>query len=217
MEDGRREVEDTASAPRPSPPGEEREKIRLRPETSSVNHQRTDGVAFQFVAAGEEAEFDQEGDFEDVGAKALNEGGGGGGGAAGGQEVVNEQDTAAGFEGVHVDGDGGGAVFKGVFLFVGLVGKLALFADRDQAGLELDGGGGGDDEAAGVDARGGVHGAGLQSVGQQINAAGEKARIGQDGGDVLELDAGFGEVGDVADGAFDVGDSGSGHEFFGGN
>jgi len=117
--------------------------------------------------------------------------GGGFGGAAGGEEVVNEEDTAAGFDGVGVDGDGIGAVFEVVALLEGGVGELALLSDGDEAGLELDGGGGGEDEAARIDADDGIDSAGLVVAGEEVNAEGEEGGVGQDGGNVFELNARF--------------------------
>lgn len=167
-----------------------------------------------FFAAVEEAEFDEEGGFEDFRAHFLQEHRRGFGGAPGGQEVVNEQDARAGFHGVGVDGDGGFAVFEGVALFVGVEGELAFLAHGHEAGVELDRGGGSEDEPAGVNADNGVHVAALEAGGEQINGAAEQAGVGQDGGDVLELDAGFGEVRDVADGVAEVLDGGKAHGEF---
>src|SRR5260221_13830508 len=94
-----------------------------------IDDQRTDGIILQFVAPVEKAEFDQERYFEDFCADLMQQGGGGGGGPARGQKIINQQDAAARLDRVNMDGDGIGAVFKIITLFVSPVRELALFPD----------------------------------------------------------------------------------------
>src|SRR2546425_5147317 len=145
----------------------------------------------------EKTKFDEEGNFQDLSTEALDERSRGSGGATRGQQIVNQQHTAAGLEGVHVHRDGGSAVLEIVFFFMGLIRKLAFFSNGHEAGLEFDGGSGGKDKTAGINPNDSVHLPGFEIIGQQVYAAGEETGIGQDRGDVLELDAGFGEIGDV--------------------
>src|SRR5216117_1530518 len=98
-----------------------------------------------------------------------------------------------------MNSDGVAAVFQLVALFMGGKGKFTLFADGNKAGLELKRGGSGENEPARVDANDRVNGARSKIVDQQVDAAGEKARICQDGGDVFELNAGDREIWNVAD------------------
>src|SRR5262245_66651686 len=53
------------------------------------------------------------------------------------QQIVDQQHTAAGFDRIGVNGDGGAAVFQLVTLFVGGEGQLAFLAHRDKARLQL--------------------------------------------------------------------------------
>jgi len=97
---------------------------------------------------------------------------------------------------------------------VRLIRELAFFADRDEPCLEFDGGGGGENKTASINSDDCVDAAGLDILGEQIDATGEEARVGEDGSDVFELDAGFWKIGDVANGAFDFCGSGTslGHD-----
>src|SRR5437762_9641318 len=99
-----------------------------------------------------------------------------------------------------MDGDGVAAVFEVVALLMGVEGQLALLADGHEAGVQFDGDGGGKDESAGVDAHDAIDLAGLELADEQVDAASEEPRIGQNRGDIFELDARFGEVRDVANG-----------------
>jgi hypothetical protein len=168
-----------------------------------VDDQGTHWKLLQFVAAVEKAEFDEERNFLNLCAEFLDEGSSGGGCAAGGEEIVNEKDAAAGFESIDVYGDGGSAVFEIVLFFVSLVREFAFLSDWNEAGIEFNGSGGGENESACVDSDDGIDAARFDVLSEEINATGEEARVGEDGSDVFELDPRFGEVGDVANGAFD--------------
>jgi hypothetical protein len=170
----------------------------------------TEWQAFQFFAAMQKVQLDEKGDFQDLRADFFKQCGGGGGGSASGEEIINQDNAAAGFNGVNVNGDGVRAVFEIVILFVNLERQLAFFANGHKTGFEAQRGGGGKDEAAGINADDGIHGAGFVIADEEINAAGEKLGIGQDRRDVLELNAGLRKIRDVADGAFDVGGGGMG-------
>src|ERR1043165_8681674 len=102
-----------------------------------------------------------------------------------------------------MDRNSGGAVFKVILLFVSLVRKLAFFSDRDESSFEFDSCSRGKNEPARVYADNRVHRAGFDILGEELDATREKARVRKDRRDVFELDSCFGEVRDVADGAFD--------------
>jgi len=67
------------------------------------------------VAAVEEAEFDEEGDLENLPTEFLNECCGCGGCAASRQKIVDEQNATAGFESIDVDSNRSRAVFQIIF------------------------------------------------------------------------------------------------------
>ena len=94
-----------------------------------------------------------------------------------------------------------------------VIGQLAFFADGHEAGVQFRGGGGGENESARVNAHHGVHAAGREFFGEQVNRAGEQPRVGEHGRDVLELDARLRKIRDVADGVFDFG-GGDGRAWF---
>ena len=92
------------------------------------------------------------------------------------------------------------AVFEGVGHAAGGPGEFTLFADGDEAGLEAIGDGSGEDEAPGVDADDLVDFRVAGEFAEEIDGEGEEFWIAENRGDVLEKDAGFGEVGDITDG-----------------
>lgn len=83
-----------------------------------IQDQRFYFLAGKFGAAVEEGEFDQEGNFDDLGAGFFYEVDGCSGGAASGEEVIDENYFFSGSERVNVDGDGVGAVFEVVGFFL---------------------------------------------------------------------------------------------------
>ena len=153
----------------------------------------------QFIATLEEIKFYGEGDACNFSAKLLYELDGGVHGAAGGQEVVYEEDPLAGLDGVFVDFEGVGAVFEVVALRDDLGGELFGLADGDEAGVEAVGDGGGEDEAAGLGAEDDVDVLPDVVPGEGVNHPRETGAVLEQGGDVVEEDAGLGEVGDGAD------------------
>lgn len=171
-----------------------------RKRESGVVDDRRDRVFSEEGAAVEGAELDEEGDGDDVGTEVFEEFDGGGGSATGGEEVIDEEDLFAGEDGVLVDFDLGFAVFEGVGEAAGAPGEFAAFADGDEAGVEAVGDGGGEDEAAGVDADDFVDFRGAGGFAEEADGFAEEVGVGEDGGDVAEEDAGFGEIGDIADG-----------------
>lgn len=156
-------------------------------------------------AAVEGGEFDEEGDADDFGVEGFEEFDGGGGGAAGGEEVVDEEDFFARFDCVDMDFDDVFAVFEGVGHLVGGPREFAFFADGDEASVEDLGDAGGEDEAAGVDADDFIDFGAACGVGKELEGGFKEGRVAEDGSDVFEEDAGFGEIGDIADGGIEVG------------
>jgi hypothetical protein len=150
-------------------------------------------------AAVEEGEFDEDGDAEDVSAEGLDHVAAGVHGAAGGEEVVDDEAFFAGLDGVFVDFEGVLAVLEvvGEGEFGG--GEFAGLADGDEAAGEGLGDGGAEDEAAGFGADDGLDALSAEGVAEDFDGHGEAGGAGEEGSDVLEHDAFFGEVGDVAD------------------
>lgn len=156
-------------------------------------------------AAVEEGQFDDEGHLQEVAAEAFDQFDRGGRGSAGGEDVVDEEHLLAGADGVDVHREGVGAVFEAVAFLEGVEGQFALLADGDDARTEAEGDGGGEEEAAGVDAGDEIDLAWFPRADEVVDAGGEEGGVGEERGDVLELDPGLGEVGDVADGGLEVG------------
>ena len=104
-----------------------------------------------------------------------------------------------------MNGDGGRAVFEVICLLVRLEREFSFFSDRHETGLELDGSRRRENESTRVYSYDRVHHPWFHGVAKQINASTEQLRIGQNRGDVLELNSGFGKISNVPDGAFDLG------------
>lgn len=152
----------------------------------------------------EEGEFDDEIDFDHGSTELLDEIGGGLGGAAGGEEVVDDDDTVTGCEGVAMDFEGGGAVFEVVGGFDGLVGEFSFFTNGNEGNAEEGGDGGAEDEAPGFDGGDGGEVVVAMALGEEGEGALKEFGIFEDRGDVFEQDPRLGEVGDVADGGFEI-------------
>src|SRR5918997_1344735 len=165
----------------------------------SVPDEAEELIAFDQLPAFEELELDQGGDADDLAPQALDQPGRRPGGAAGGEHVVDDQDPLAGDDGVGVQLQGGGTVLEGVLLGLDLVGQLAGLADGDEAGSEVVGDRGGEDEAAGLDPDHLVDVAAAEVDDRLVDHRGEADLVGQQRGDVLEDDPFLGEVGHVTD------------------
>ena len=98
-----------------------------------------------------------------------------------------------------MDFEGVGAVLEVVVDAGDGGGELFGLADGDEAGVEAVGEGGAEDEAAGLDAEDEVDFAADVVGGEGVDELGEAGLVAEEGGDVVEEDAGFGEVGDGAD------------------
>ena len=72
--------------------------------------------------------------------------------AAGGKQIIGNQDTLAGLDGIRMDLEGIGAVFEIIGLAEGFERKFPRFTHQDDAGTELVGQRRADDKAAGFDA-----------------------------------------------------------------
>lgn len=156
-----------------------------------------------FIAAVEVCEFDQDGDSEEVAAEFGDELSGGGGGATGCEEVVDEDEVIARGDRVFVDFDDGFAVFEGVGDLASFPWEFAFFADEDETAAEAVGDGGGEDEAASVDADDFIDWVVLEGFAEAVDGEFEQRAIGKDGGDVFEDDAWGGEIDDIADGVME--------------
>jgi len=158
-----------------------------------------DFEAGELGAALEEVEFDSEADTDNFSAeffyelhRRLHR-------AAGGEEVVDDEDALAGLDGVEMDFEGVGAVLEVVADFGRGGGEFFGLADRDEAGVEAVGERGAEDEAAGFDAEDHVDVFADVVRGEGVDELGEAGFILEQRGDVVEEDAGLGEVGDRAD------------------
>ena len=154
-------------------------------------------------SAFEEVEFDGEADAGDFAAELANELDGGLHGAAGGEEIVDDNDALAGLDGVEVDFEGVGAVFQVVVDAGDGGGELFGLADGDEARVEAVGERRAEDETAGLNAEDEVDLAADVVGGEGVDELGEAGFVAEEGGDVVEEDAGPGKVGDGADEALE--------------
>src|SRR5215471_17168489 len=106
---------------------------------SLIDHQRTHRILLKFFAAVEEAEFYEEGNLQNLRAELLDQCCRGCCGAAGGQQIVDQKNSIAGFEGIDVDCNSGGAVLEIVLFLVSLVWEFAFFSDGDEPSFESHG------------------------------------------------------------------------------
>ena len=103
-------------------------------------------------------------------------------------------------DGVHVHLHGVGAVFQGVLHRHRVVGQLALLAQRHEAGGELVGDCGAEDEAPRLDPGHLVAPFACEGRHHLGHRPAKGARVAQQGGDVAEHDPGPGVIRDGADG-----------------
>ena len=169
-----------------------------------VVEEAEDVVVREARASVEEVELDGESQADDFSAQLFDELDGGLHGAAGGEEVVDEDDALAGLDGVEMDFEGVGAVFQIVRDASDGGGKLFRLAYGDEAGIEAVSERGTKDEAAGFNAKDEIDLL-LEVVGGKgVNELGEAGLVLEDGGDVVEEDAGLGKIRDGAYEALDV-------------
>src|SRR5581483_5530276 len=170
----------------------------------SIHYQRTNRQLLQLLAPAQKTQLDQESDFTDFASELLDQGRGRGSRATRRQQVIDQKDTAAGFEGVDVHSHRGGAVFQSVILFVSLIGQLAFLSHGNEPGLELVRRRGGKDKAARVDAHHRVDVARFECGSEQVDGARKEPGIGQQRRNILKENAGFWKIGDRADGILDL-------------
>jgi hypothetical protein len=152
----------------------------------------------------QEFEFDDEGESGHFAAGHFDELGGGGGGASGGQDVVDDKDILAGLNGVGVHFEGVGSVFQGVFDGMDGVGKLLWLANGDETSSEGMRHGGREEVAARFDADHDVDGGVAIVILERVDGLAEAGFVFEQGGDVVEIDAGLGPVLDLSDERFQV-------------
>ena len=119
------------------------------------------------------------------------------GGAAGGNQVVNDKDDIAGLDGVGVDLQRIGAVFKLVALRDDLARKLAGLACGNEPCVQLVCNRGADDEAAGLGADNLGDALACEPVGNAVDRCLQGIGVHHKRREVDEDDAGFGIIGDA--------------------
>jgi hypothetical protein len=163
------------------------------------------GVA-ELIASIEAGDLEDEQVAHDVTLELADEVGGGLGGTTSGNDVVNNQDVLTLGDGILLHLEEIGTVLLEVLGGDARSGQLALLADGSEADAEAQGQAGAEKEAAGVEAdndiglggTGGGKGLGdLQDKGVKEGGVGDG--IGEEGHDVDKVDAGDGEVLEVAE------------------
>jgi hypothetical protein len=188
-----------------------------------ASKQGVDGRA-ELLAALEEIEFEDEDVLDDLSTELLDERASCRCGATwvllafgcpacsssarptSGNDVVDDEDLLARLDSVGLHLEEVCAVLLHVLGRLAGTGQLALLADGHKGSAEAQGQRGAEEEAAGIEANNdvGLLGA-LGNV--QLEGAQQRLvqrRIGEDGQDVLEQDAGGGEVGELAQGSLEL-------------
>src|SRR5579875_3701375 len=166
-------------------------------------HQAEDVVVRKLGAAFEEVELDGNGEAGDFAAQLLDELHSGLHRAAGGEEVVDDDDALAAFYGIGVNFQRVRAVFEVVLNFGRGGGELLRLAHGDEAGVQAVSQRRAEDEAAGLDAENEIDVFADVVLGEGVDELREAVLVLEQRGDVVEQDAGFGEVRDGADELFE--------------
>src|SRR4051812_5302434 len=165
----------------------------------SVLDDARDAPAVEAIPTLEEVELDEERQTDDVALQPLDELDRALDGAAGREEVVDDEDLLPRLDRVAVDLERVRAVLEGVLHGDRLRRQLAQLAHRDEAGIQLVGHGGAEDEAPrlhpddDVDLLAGI---GLE---HEIDRLAVGLLVLQQRGDVVEQDPGLRKVRDLAD------------------
>lgn len=158
--------------------------------------EKTEDVVFgELLASFEEVEFDGEGEARDLCSELFHELDGGLHGATGGEQVVYDDDALAGLDGVEVDFKRVGAVLEVVGDLCRGGRQLLRLADGNKACIEAVGHSWPEDEAAGLNAENEIDVFVDVVGGQSVDHLRKASLVLQERGDVVEEDAGFGEVG----------------------
>ena len=163
-----------------------------------VVEEAEDVVFPEAVAAFEEVEFYGEGEAGDFSTELIYELYGGFHGAAGGEEVVDEDYALAGLDGVHVDLEGVGSVFKIVGDAGDGRGEFARLADGYETGIEAIGESWSKNETACLDAEDKIDLLFDVIGGERVDEFGESGLVFEKRGDVVKEDAGLGKIGHCA-------------------
>lgn len=153
----------------------------------------------QGVLAIEEIEPYEEAETCHAATLLANELGCGTCGSARGEKIVMDEDVPTGLDGIDMHFDLGGAVFQLVLVRNGSVGQFACLANGDEGYLQLLGDQHTEQEPAAFDAHDGIDIPRADALGELGGDVGTKGMIEEYGCDVLEEDARFWEIGDVAD------------------
>src|ERR1035441_8452476 len=169
-----------------------------------VVQQREHVVALELVAAFEAVQFDHKSQATDFGAQRFRHRGGGAGGAAGGQQIVADDDALARLDRILVDLQRVVAVLQFVLPLHNVSRQLLGFAHRNEACVQAVGQRRPKDESPRLDAQNQINVLVDVMLGEGIDEAGEAQLVFEQRGDVVEKDAGFGEVGNFANELLEV-------------
>lgn len=163
-----------------------------------------DVVAHELVAALQEIEFHDEAEAGDGAAHAGDELGNSGGGSTGREDVVDDENTLALFDGIFMNFKGIGTVLESVLDAFDRGGELLRLAHRNEAGPDSVGESGSEEKSACFDTDDLIDiGSGIAGF-QGVEDTAKSLRILEEGGDVVEIDPGLGEVEDLADHGFEL-------------
>jgi len=134
----------------------------------------------------------------------LDELSNGGGSTAGRQDVVHDQDRLAWLNAIGVHFERIGAILQGVLDGMNGVGKLFGFAHGDEASPKGQRHGRGEKVAARLNSNDDVDRVAGVLLLERLDGVPETGFVLEKGGDVVEIDAGFGPVFDLPDERFQV-------------
>src|SRR3954453_17203296 len=188
-----------AACPAPfSPAGPEPMTMRSYMAALVADH-RMELHPFDLAPSIEERKLDHRRGADEARVELAHERDGRGERAARSEDVVDHEHAIARRDRIIVDLDLVFAVFELVLVRAFGPRQLPRFADGDEAGAEDPRDAAAEDEAARLDAGDGGHALVLERLGQHQHARVEASRIAQQRRDVLEHDAGLGEIGNVSD------------------
>ena len=154
-----------------------------------------DGVADQFLSTLQALEFNEKVESGDFASQLTNERHRRSCGASGGQQVVHDQHPLSHTDRIAMDGKGVRPILKAIFDFKIVGGQLAGFPDRNESGIQPIRQYSAENEPARLDADDFGDPLPLIVGGQFIGDRRQGAGVLKERGDIVEENAGFGEVG----------------------
>src|SRR6185503_854453 len=187
-----------------APPATAQPRPARRPTPPSVLEDGVNRVAGELGASVQRDQLDEEGEGVHFPTEAGHQLGGRARGAARGQQVVDDQHPLPLLHRIVVNLERIGAVLEGIGRGDALRRQLARLAHGREPRADAIGDGGAEDEPAALDADDEIDPLVPEREREAVDGGAEAGRVLHQRGDVVEEDAGLGEIGDVANLAFQI-------------